>query len=115
MTWAIHQPFRQDHLPALPVNLLARIGFYSYSIYLWHWIVIFYLLPNFWMRCIKTGSPIPWSSAMEAGQWWLAITVCILVGIAAAMIVEQPGLRLRDRWFPSRTCQPRALAAASGA
>ncbi|MGA7770575.1 MAG: acyltransferase [Candidatus Sulfotelmatobacter sp.] len=103
LTWAVHIPFQQGHFLALPVDLLARIGFYSYSIYLWHWIIIFYLRPYVRSKCITTGSPVAWSSVMETWQWLLCVALSIIVGIAMAVVVEQPVLRLRDRWFPSRT------------
>ncbi len=103
MTWAIHVPFQRGSLWVLPVDLLARIGFYSYSIYLWHWIIIFYLRPYLRSECVKTGSPVAWSSAMETWQWPFCVAFSIVVGIVMAVIVEQPGLRFRDRWFPSRT------------
>ncbi len=100
---AIHVPLERGRLLALPVDLLARIGFYSYSIYLWHWLIIYYLRPYFRDRCITTGSPVAWSSEMESGQWLFCVGFSIIVGIAMAVVVEQPVLRLRDRWFPSRT------------
>jgi len=103
LTWAIHMPFQPGHLLALPVHLLARIGFYSYSIYLWHWNILYYLLPCFRYRCMVTGSPVAWSATMETWQWPFCMLLSILVGIAMAMVIEQPALRLRDRWFPSRT------------
>jgi peptidoglycan/LPS O-acetylase OafA/YrhL len=104
LTWAIHLPFQGGHLLSLPVELLARIGFYSYSIYLWHWNLIYYLLPYVRTRCMTTGSPMVWTPALESRQWLFCVGLSIVVGIAMAMIVEQPVLRLRDRWFPSRTC-----------
>jgi len=103
LIWAIHVPFQRGHFLWWPVDLLARVGFYSYSIYLWHWIVINYLRPYFRYKCITTGSPIAWSSEMETWQWLLSAALSIIVGIAMAVVVEQPALRLRDRWFPSRT------------
>lgn len=110
VAWAVQIHFRGGHLLALPVDLLARVGFYSYSIYLWHWIVIFYLRPYLRDKCIRTGSPVAWSSALETRQWLLCVAVSIVVGIAMAIVVEQPVLRLRDRWFPSRTRQLSAPA-----
>jgi peptidoglycan/LPS O-acetylase OafA/YrhL len=103
VTWAIYVPFRPGHLLAFPIELLARIGFYSYSIYLWHWIIIFYLRPYFRYQCITTSSPVAWSSGMEWWQWLLSMALSIIVGIAMGVLIEQPVLRLRDRWFPSRT------------
>jgi peptidoglycan/LPS O-acetylase OafA/YrhL len=67
-------------------SLLARIGVYSYSIYLWH---IFYqgLLGHFHIRS-------------EALRFWCYFAGAILFGIAAAKAIEIPVLRFRDRVFP---------------
>jgi peptidoglycan/LPS O-acetylase OafA/YrhL len=103
ITWAIHVPYRSGHILALPVEALASIGFYSYSIYLWHWLIIFYLRTYLRSECITTGRPFAWSRALETWQWPFSIAFCIAAGIAMALIIERPALRLRDRWVPSRT------------
>lgn len=103
VTWAIHADFKLGRVLSLPVNLLARIGFYSYSIYLWHWILIYYLRPYIQRMCMTTGSPMAWSGTLQTWQWPFCIALSLLVGVAMALIVEQPVLRLRDRWFPSRS------------
>lgn len=85
----------------IPVNritrLLAAIGTYSYSIYLWHMATMYFLIPQ--MR--------------EAGYSWSArfavyFVSAFVVGIVMAKLVELPTLRLRDRWFPSRSDLPTA-------
>jgi len=103
LVWAIYIPFQRSLLIAFPINLLAPIGFFSYSIYLWHWLIIYWLRPYIRYRCITTGTPFLWSSDWETWQWPLCVLFSILGGIAMATVVEQPVLRLRDRWFPSRT------------
>jgi peptidoglycan/LPS O-acetylase OafA/YrhL len=103
VAWAIHVPVAKGRLLALPVNLLARIGFYSYSIYLWHWLVIRFIRPTVRNKCIVTGFPVRWSAGLERQQWLLSVAFSIVVGIMMALIIEQPVLKLRDRWFPSRT------------
>jgi peptidoglycan/LPS O-acetylase OafA/YrhL len=103
VAWVLHVPVAPKRLLALPISILARIGFYSYSIYLWHWMVIYYLRPYFRYKCMTTGSPIAWNSVMERWQWLASVALSILVGIAMAVVIEQPVLRFRDRWFPSRT------------
>jgi peptidoglycan/LPS O-acetylase OafA/YrhL len=68
-------------------GLLARIGLYSYSIYLWH---IFYqqrVLPHF-------------NITSQALWFWCYFVGSILFGIAAAKAIEIPVLRFRDRVFP---------------
>ena len=103
LIWAVHVPIARGSLLAWPVNVLARVGFYSYSIYLWHWIVIGYIRQYVRYKCKTTGSPFMWTSGWESLQWPLSVAFSILVGIAMAVVVEQPVLKLRDRWFPSRT------------
>jgi peptidoglycan/LPS O-acetylase OafA/YrhL len=103
LLWAIHQPMPKTPVFAWLIAGLARIGFYSYSIYLWHWLVIYYLRAYVRYECVTFGSPFQWSDAMETWQWPACIVLSIVVGIATSIVIEQPGLRLRDRWFPSRT------------
>jgi peptidoglycan/LPS O-acetylase OafA/YrhL len=69
-------------------SLLARIGFYSYSIYLWHMFFVWRVLPHF-----HISSPL--------GVFWSSIVGPILFGIGAAKVIEIPVLRFRDRAFPS--------------
>jgi peptidoglycan/LPS O-acetylase OafA/YrhL len=72
-------------------GVLARIGFYSYSIYLWHYPISTIAMPNL----------------LPTGAVWLRLSVyvalCLIVGVGAAFLVEVPFLRLRDRLFPSRS------------
>lgn len=65
-------------------GLLAGIGVYSYSIYLWHFFFAL-ILPN-----------------RGAGFALLYIAVAIGFGIVAAKLIEVPTLRLRDCIFASR-------------
>jgi peptidoglycan/LPS O-acetylase OafA/YrhL len=110
ITWAIHIPFQPGHLLAWPVNQLARIGVYSYSIYLWHWLIFYDLRPYVRFKCITAGIPVAWSNNLETRQWLFCLVSSIVVGIAMAVVIEQPVLRLRDRWFPSRSERNRAIS-----
>lgn len=69
---------------------LARIGFYSYSIYLWHMpinhLCRIYLKP-------RVGNPLNVAAYL---------VLSIVIGILAAKLIEIPVLKLRDRWLPSR-------------
>lgn len=130
LTWAVHQRPPQGKLAALPINLLAKIGFYSYSIYLWHWLIIEDFGTYLRHKCISTGHPFAWSPTLQTRQWPVLVVLSIVIGIAMAKIVEVPVLKLRDQWFPSRTRPsdltnqlksdgelvqpPRAMAAAQG-
>lgn len=84
---------RKQRLSCL-AGVLAGIGTYSYSIYLWH-IVAFWLLVVF--NAIF-GFKLPlWPS--------LAVYVvgAVLMGITASKVVEWPVLRIRDKLIPSRS------------
>lgn len=68
-------------------NFLARIGVYSYSIYLWHMFYQERVLSHF-----RFTSFTLWSACYLPGA--------ILFGIVAAKVIEFPVLRFRDRVFP---------------
>lgn len=70
---------------------LAIIGTYSYSIYLWHIPVRFFGLG--WLP--QNVTPLTRSAAYLASA--------VVLGIAAAWLVERPFLALRDRLFPTRS------------
>jgi peptidoglycan/LPS O-acetylase OafA/YrhL len=67
---------------------LARIGVYSYSIYIWHMFFVWLVLPHFHIK-----SPIL--------TYWGSIIGPIPFGIVMAKIIEIPVLRFRDRVFPT--------------
>jgi peptidoglycan/LPS O-acetylase OafA/YrhL len=73
---------------------LAAVGFYSYSIYLWHmpmYILTHALLPQL------VGAPAS-IAAYLAGS--------LVMGWLTARVIELPFLRLRDRLLPSRAALP---------
>ena len=82
-----------SRLPKLGIAaLLAYIGKYSYSIYLWH---IFITQHDQWFfRRLWPGI---------SGLWLFAANIVtqLAVGIALSLAIEWPMLNLRDRWFPS--------------
>jgi peptidoglycan/LPS O-acetylase OafA/YrhL len=83
--WALGNPL-PSRAPVL--RGLAWIGFYSYSIYLWH-------LPVARILAVVAGGRLPES----------VLPVCFLVasvvsGVLLGKLIDWPMLRLRDRWFP---------------
>jgi peptidoglycan/LPS O-acetylase OafA/YrhL len=69
---------------------LARLGFYSYSIYLWHMAV----------RLVTTEQlpyRVGWTATLA-----IYFGASIVLGIITARLIELPFLRLRDRVLPSR-------------
>ncbi len=83
-------------------SLLARIGIYSYSIYLWQMFFVWLILPHFHI-------------ASHMGTYWCSIAGSVLFGIIMSKIIEFPVLHFRDRVFPSLTEQRAAPALAEPA
>ena len=81
--------------------LVAWIGVYSYTIYLWHVTVMGILARELGGRLLAPAggsSPVLWvvcALGISAGA--------VLTGVIASKVVEWPVLRLRDRFFPSRS------------
>jgi peptidoglycan/LPS O-acetylase OafA/YrhL len=75
-------------LPGPVEAALAYVGFYSYSVYLWHLPLLAVV------RHLPGALPLA-VVAFYAGS--------IVVGVAMARLVEIPALRLRERWVPAET------------
>jgi peptidoglycan/LPS O-acetylase OafA/YrhL len=77
------------------LTAVAYVGSHSYSIYLWHggaqqWVTLFIT------RLV-----------LRTDNWYTGAVIYLIssigVGILLALLIEFPVLRLRDRWFPSRS------------
>ena len=77
------------------VRGLAWIGYFSYSIYLWHYFVVRLLAIKFALN-LASGT-LSWQFCV------LYLSGSVLLGVIMAKLVELPCLAIRDRWFPSRT------------
>lgn len=87
VSWLLSVNFPKNRL----TTFAGYIGLHSYSIYLWHYAIIHWLM----------------APMKEAGFSWGAytatyLTISIVAGILMAKLVEFPVLYLRDRWFPAR-------------
>lgn len=71
----------------------AKVGFYSYSIYLWHTILV-----------IAFG----FRPSLSAAKFWVYVASTIVAGIAMAHLVEMPYLALRERLFPPSQPAPQS-------
>lgn len=92
-----------DWTPRVPAVIarcgaaLASIGFYSYSIYLWH------------LPVLKYGQPLAEDILGRPLGYWTLVVLYVMgsigVGVIMAKLIEIPALRFRNRYFPSRSAQ----------
>ncbi len=72
-----------------PVTLF---GTHSYSIYLWHAVVVTWIVPKVEPLLFRISPAAP---------WLVALALSAICGIFATYIFERPVLRMRERVFPS--------------
>lgn len=88
-----------------PANLLAWVGAYSYSIYLWHLVVATLGLTVFRRVYARADQLLPMLS--DHPNSFLEFTVYVIsslaVGILMGKVIEMPVLKLRDHYFPARS------------
>ena len=77
-------------------SALAKVGAYSYSIYLWH-VPVRRIVAVIVHRALESGPSAP------LVEGCLYVTASVAVGVAMAKLIEVPCLALRDAIFPSRT------------
>jgi peptidoglycan/LPS O-acetylase OafA/YrhL len=70
----------------LVVGGAAKIGFYSYSIYLWHTVVAEFYLSRF---------------ALSVLNFWVCLAATVAMGVVMGRLVEAPYLALREKIAPS--------------
>jgi peptidoglycan/LPS O-acetylase OafA/YrhL len=92
---ALPRPGEDAHRAGRLERLLAAIGAYSYSIYLWHTATKHWAAPV-WQALF--GRELGY-----VGQSVLYFVSSIVLGILMAKLIELPFLRVRDVAFPSRS------------
>jgi peptidoglycan/LPS O-acetylase OafA/YrhL len=89
VAWSIDKK-PQTKIGAAIASALATVGFYSYSIYLWH-----FLLAQIFQALV-----------MSAGKFWFYMALSLALGIVMAKAIEMPALALREKWFPEQRSAP---------
>jgi peptidoglycan/LPS O-acetylase OafA/YrhL len=74
-------------------NIITKIGFYSYSIYLWHLMIKSIMYNLLWLQGNTLNGYI---------VFVLYIVLTIGFGILLGKTIEIPFLKLRDRYFPKK-------------
>lgn len=83
---------------------LAKLGTYSYSIYIWHMPVRESILPQFYKLISPLFGSISWQVNLT-----LYILGSIIFGLIMANIIEYPMLRARERWFSNKNAELSSL------
>ncbi len=79
---------------------VAKVGTWSYNIYLWHAFVPLVPFPFYPALHAAIGRAVTWAPLQFLLHVALFVGYSILVGWAATRLVEDPVLKLRNRWFP---------------
>ncbi len=82
------------------IVVLATLGTFSYSIYLWHPLVDTW---GVWLFEHATGITLQPASGVRIAFYLIG---SIIAGVIMARAVELPALRLREMWFPARAAGP---------
>jgi peptidoglycan/LPS O-acetylase OafA/YrhL len=84
VAWAVQRKPLEGTAGAF-ARAAAAVGRYSYSIYLWHWIL----------------SLLFWTVRTSLLAFWCYMALSIALGIVMATLIELPSLALRERVVPS--------------
>lgn len=77
---------------------IAKIGFYSYGIYLFHFYVVkFFTGDGYAEMQYKTGNWAYWQVILLFAVY---VFLSVLIGIFISKLIEIPFLKIRDKYFP---------------
>jgi len=83
-----------NRLMEICLNPIRKIGFYSYSIYLWHMPVQYWSKHVFFKFTGYHVSPL--------GKVFVYVIGSVVFGVMMGKIIETPLLKVRDRFYPSK-------------
>lgn len=97
VAFCLFTPWRAPRGMKPVLTWIARVGVYSYTIYLWHMLAASWsdaVLASWGFRTDSIGANISY------------MLLAIVLGIAVSLLIESPALRFRNRNFPSRSASP---------
>lgn len=105
--------WERQMLAAAPVRGIARVGFFSYGIYLWHLDLARVPLHKAGELLAQTGLP---GELLWVGVTTAYVALAVIMGALMSRAIEIPFLALRERLFPGRAgAKPAATEAPAGA
>jgi peptidoglycan/LPS O-acetylase OafA/YrhL len=81
---------------------VAVVGRWSYNIYLWHYFAPL-LIPGYWFLQTTIGESNTPVLPILVAQIVLYSALSIAIGALMTKLVENPMLKLRDKWFPAKS------------
>ncbi len=84
-------------------RMLAAVGRWSYNIYLWHFFLPLLLGARYASVQLWLAETLPHPVAVVAAQTSVYVALSVAAGWLFTWLVEEPALKLRDRWLPSKT------------
>jgi len=83
------------------MTAVARVGLWSYNIYLWHYFVVLLPIPGYAAANQWLLTHVSATGLLIASQSALFIFTSILIGAVLTILVENPLLKLRNRVVPT--------------
>lgn len=94
ISYGLFAPYSMPNWTRFFVRAISGVGFYSYTIYLWHMLMGKMTFQSW------AALGLPRNSVWQNYIYMLLAVFC---GVIMTKVVEKPCLLLRDRYFPSRS------------
>jgi peptidoglycan/LPS O-acetylase OafA/YrhL len=100
IAWKPERSGRAGRLLRPVMGFLAYLGSHSYSVYLWH-----VAMAGWGLHFLREAGLAPQNRVLEFSIY---LVMSFVIGVGMARLIEDPVLRVRDRFFPSRSQNPAA-------
>lgn len=111
LAWGMNETPRQGALrPLFSRGALPHLGQFSYAIYLVH--VPLHRLVEPWLRPWVNQQDDPWTLPRRLAYTALVLAAAYMLSRGTWLLIEEPFLRLKDRWAPAKRTVPDPSVAA---